>query len=473
VVPTGPAVASTLDSGSYFYRAAWGSDDDPDDPAEVDAVSYDRSVSADDHELLAESVWSFRMPEVRFGAGAVDELGYQLADLGVAEGATGLLVSDEGLDAVGHVDRVAEALAEAGYDVDRYTDAEREPSVAAIDRCVEFVRDRAGEAGYDFYVGVGGGSVMDTAKATRAVVANGGEPLDYIAEPTGHGEAVTESGEPLVLLPTTAGTGSEISPLAILSVEEKRIKEGISSHHVRADAAVLDPTLTTTLPAEQTAKTAMDALGHAIEGFTTHEFDSMLRPADAAERPVYAGRTPVTELFSRRAIELLSGNVRKAVHNGDDLAARSNMLQGALFGAIAGLTAGANLAHAMAYPVGNRYHTFHGETIGVLTPASTLGYNAASDPERYAEIADLLGVDTTGMSAREAADEAKTQYIRIQRDLNVLPSGLAELAGIDEDDLDWLASQTVETQERLLRCNPRPVTESDVYDVFEDALYNW
>ncbi|MFC7235589.1 hydroxyacid-oxoacid transhydrogenase [Halosegnis marinus] len=436
-------------------------------------MSYDRSVSAANHDLLAESVWSFQMPRVRFGAGAVEELGSQLRDLGVDDDATGLLVTDPTLADVGHAERVAEALAEADYDADRYDECEREPSVAAIDRCVEFVRDEAGEDGYDFYVGVGGGSVMDTAKATRAVVANGGEPLDYIAEPTGRGEAVTESGAPLVLLPTTAGTGSEISPLAILSVPSEETKEGISSHHVRADAAVLDPTLTTTLPAEQTAKTAMDALGHAIEGFTTHEFDSMLRPEDAADRPVYAGRTPVTELFSREAITLLSSNVRKAVHNGDDLAARTNMLRGALFGAIAGLTAGANLAHAMAYPVGNRYHTYHGETIGVLTPASTLGYNAASDPDRYAEIASLLGVETAGMSNRAAADAAKEQYVRLQQDLNVLPSGLAELAGIDEDDIGWLASRTVETQQRLLRCNPRPVTEADAYDVFEDALYNW
>ncbi len=435
-------------------------------------MSYDRSVSADAHELVAESVWSFQMPKIRFGAGAVDEVGFQLRDLGVDEDATGLLVSDAGLDAAGHVDRVAAALSADGFDVDRYTECEREPSVSAIEDAVAQVREFDPD-GYEFYVGVGGGSVMDTAKATRAVVANGGTPLEYIAEPTGNGAAVTESGAPLVLLPTTAGTGSEISPLAILSVPDKETKEGISSHHVRADAAVLDPTLTTTLPADQTAKTAMDALGHAIEGYTTHAFDSMLRPESAADRPVYAGRSPVTELFSRKAIELLSGNVRKAVHNGDDLAARSKMLQGALFGAMAGLTAGANLAHAMAYPVGNRYHTYHGETIAVLTPASTLGYNAASDPERYAEIARLLGVDTTGLSDRKAADAAKQQYIQLQQDLNALPSGLAELAGIDEDDLDWLARQTVKTQQRLLRCNPRPVTEADVYEVFEEALHNW
>lgn len=314
---------------------------------------------------------------------------------------------------------------------------------------------------------------MDTAKATRAVVANGGGPLDYVAEPTGGGERIETAGPPLVLMPTTAGTGAEISPIAILSVEAEEVKEGISSNEIRADAALLDPTLTTTLPPELTAKTAMDALGHAMEGYTTHRFDSLLRPADPESRPVYAGRSPFTEPFSERAIELLSNNVRTAVNNGDDLGARTKMLQGALFGAIAGLTAGATLCHAMAYPVGNRYHTYHGETIATLTPASTIDYNSASDPGLFADLAELFGVDTTGKTDHEAAGALKAQYIRLQRDLNVLPSGLAELAGITEDDVDWLAERTVESQQRLLRCNPRPVTEEDVREIFLDALHNW
>lgn len=434
-------------------------------------MSYDRSVSAPEHEQAPETVWQLQMPRIRFGRNAIEELAFQFEDLGVEAGARGLIVTDENLVSLGHAERVREQLGE--YEIDIYDEVEREPSIEAANDCLSFIRDEAGEEGYEFYLGLGGGSCIDTAKVSRAVIANGGEPLDYIAEPTGEGQPVTESGPPLVLVPTTAGTGAEISPVAILSVEEKETKEGISSDHIRADAAVLDPTLTTTLPAEITAKTAMDALGHAIEGYTTHPYDSLLRASDPASRPVYAGRTPITEMFSEKAISLLSSNVRRAVHNGDDLEARENMLQGALLGAISGLTAGASLCHAMAYPVGNRYHTFHGETIGVLTPASTLGYNAASDPERFADLARLFGVDTTGLSTREAADELKSEYIRLQQDLNVLPSGLAELAGIDESDLDWLASQTVESQQRLLRCNPRPVSEEDAYEVFADALYNW
>ncbi|SEW32493.1 hydroxyacid-oxoacid transhydrogenase [Natrinema salifodinae] len=436
-------------------------------------MSYDRSVSADPHELAPETVWHVRMPEIRVGRGAVAELGAQLDDLGVESNARGLIVTDETLVEIGHAGRVADRVEDAGFDVDVYDGSEREPSIEAVEECISFVREEMGEDGYDFYLGLGGGSCLDTAKTTRAIVANGGSILDYVAEPTGSGEPLTESGPPLVLLPTTAGTGSEISPVAILSVAEKEIKEGISSNNVRADAAVLDPTLTTSLPPALTAKTAMDALGHAIEGYTTHRYDELLRPENPADRPVYAGRTGFTELFSEKAIDLLSSNVRRAVNNGDDLDAREAMLKGALYGAIAGLTAGASLCHAMAYPVGNKYHTYHGETIAVLTPASTLGYNVASDPERFAAIADLLGANTDGLAARNAADRAREEFVRLQRDVNVLPSGLHELAGVTEDEIDWLAERTVETQQRLLRCNPRPVTKDDVAAVFRDSLHNW
>lgn len=437
------------------------------------AVSYDRSVSAPEHRFEPETVWNLQMPEIRFGRGAVSELGYQFHDLGIEDGGHGLVVTDQNLADIGHPERVRENLTDAGFDVDVYDESEREPSLEAVGECISFVRDEQGEDGYDFYVGFGGGSCMDTAKVTRAVIENGGEPIDYVAEPTGGGEALTESNVPLVLMPTTAGTGAETSPVAILSVEDQQIKEGISSNHIRADAAVLDPTFTTTLPPDITARTAMDALGHAIEGYTTHEFDTLLRASDPSSRPTYAGRTPVTDQFSEAAIDLLSSNVRQVVNNGDDIDARSAMLQGALFGAIAGLTAGATLCHAMAYPVGNRYHTFHGETIAVLTPASTLGYNAASNPERFARLAEMLGADTTGMSTTEAAAEAKKEYIRLQRDLGVLPSGLTELAGITEEDIDWLAEQTTDTQKRLLRTNPRPVRTDDVREIFRDALHNW
>jgi len=172
-------------------------------------VSYERSVSADPHRLSPETVWEVRMPAIRVGADAADELGYQLGQLGLSGDGRGLIVTDSDLVSLGHVDRVADELEADGFDVDVYDGVEREPSIEAVEECIAFVRDEMGEDGYDFYLGLGGGSCMDTAKATRAIVANGGEVLDYVAAPTGAGKNLTESGPPLILLPTTAGTGSE------------------------------------------------------------------------------------------------------------------------------------------------------------------------------------------------------------------------------------------------------------------------
>lgn len=436
-------------------------------------MGYHRNVSANSHQLAPEGVWHIQLPEVRFGPNAAEELGHQLQLLGVDSPSTGIVITDSTLADLGHADRIQNILEAKNYQVDIFDKAKREPSVRDVNTCIEFVRDNAGEEGYDFYVGLGGGSCLDTAKATRTVLANGGELIDYIAEPTGNGKPISNSGAPLVLMPTTAGTGSEISPIAVFSVEEKETKEAISDNKVRGDVAVLDPTLTTTLPPEMTAASAMDALGHAIEGYTTHEFSDLLRAENPADRSVYAGRTPFTEMFSEKAIKLLSSNVREVVNNGENLEARTKMLQGALFGAIAGLSAGAHLCHAMAYPVGNRFHSYHGQTIAVLTPATTLGYNVASDPERFARVGRMLGANTDALSVREAAETAREEYLRLQRDLNVVPSGLTDLAGVTEDDTEWLATQTVDTQKRLLRCNPRPVTKEDVQEAFNSALSNW
>lgn len=169
-------------------------------------VSDDRSVSTPTHESAAESVWNIRMPALRVGRNATDELAVQLHELGVADDAHGLVVTDEGLVAAGHADRATAHLGDVGFDVDVYDESERDPSVGATEDCVSFVREAVGEDGYEFYVGLGGGSCVDTAKAARAAIADGGGPLDYVAEPTGAGESLERSGPARSL---SAGPGLE------------------------------------------------------------------------------------------------------------------------------------------------------------------------------------------------------------------------------------------------------------------------
>jgi alcohol dehydrogenase class IV len=432
-----------------------------------------RSVSAPEHELTPETVWSISMPPVRFGIGATEELGYELRREEVSDGANGLLVTDDTIADHGHPERVREQVEEAGAKLDVYTDAEREPTVESVQQCVEYVRDRKGSSGYDFYIGLGGGTCMDTAKITRATVLNGGDVRDYLSPPIGEGKEIADSSSPLFLLPTTAGTGSEISRGAIVIVQDEDTKAVVGGKHVRANAAIIDPRFAVTMPASVTAETAMDALGHAMEGYTTHRFNEKLRAKSPESRPTKGGRTVITDAFTERAIRLIANNIRAVVNNGDDIEARAKVQLGAFCGAMGGLTAGAHLCHAMSYPVANRYHTYHGETIAALTPAVTLGFNVPSKPETFARLAELLGADTSRMSTREAVDEARREYVQLQQDLDVLPSGLNELAGITEDDVDWLAKQTVETQQRLIRYNPRPVSVDDARGMFLDALHNW
>jgi len=433
-----------------------------------------RQISAPEHiSNQPETVWTLQLPKIRFGRGSTEELAHQLQGLGVAAPARGLLVTDSEIVSHGHSNQIKKVLEEAGFSTKTYDDVRREPSVTSIEDCLNHINEVAGEDGFDFYIGLGGGSCMDTAKAVRTIKANDGTVTDYISEPTGRGQDLKKSGAPLILMPTTAGTGSEISPVAIIDVPEKNTKEAIASQHVRADAAVLDPVYSVTLPSKETALIGMDALGQAIEGYITHSFDSLLRARTPTNRPVYAGRTPVTEMYSERAIELLYQNIRRATHNGDDIHARSDMLLGALFGGIAALTAGSNLCHAMSYPVANKWHTYHGETIAVLTPASTFEYNKGSNPARFETIAELFGVDTTGLSPHEAAEAAKQRFIQLQRDLNVVPSGLHELTGATEAHVSDLAERCITQQRRLLRCNPRSVSEDAIADVYRDALRNW
>lgn len=420
-----------------------------------------------------ETVWSMQIPEIRFGQGAINELTAQLELLDVYAPSQGLLITDETIASLGHANRIRDKLSNDGFNIDIFDKARREPSIDSINDCIDYIENNENGDGYDFYLGVGGGTCMDTAKVARTIRANEGEIIDYISKPTGKGENLNSSGEPLILLPTTAGTGSEISSVAIVDVPEQETKEGIASPYVRADAAVLDPTLSVTLPPDETALCGMDALGQAIEGYLTHSYDSLLHAPDPSERPIYAGRTPLTEMFCEKAIELLTGNLRRAVHNGDDIRARSKMMLGALYGGIAALTAGANLCHAMSYPVANKWKTHHGETIAVLTPATTFEYIAGSNPSRFEFISKCLGVDVDGLNDRELPTSAKEEYIHLQQDLNVIPRGLHQLTGADEEDVDELAKCCMQQQKRLLRCSPRLITEEQLSEIYRDALYNW
>lgn len=420
----------------------------------------------------SETVWHLALPEIRFGTDSIEDLAYQLGVLGCKTPASGLMITDEQITENGHVDKIREVLSGTGYEIEVFSGGRREPTIDDVEQCISSVSPSG--TNFDFYIGLGGGSIMDTTKIVRAVIENGGNVTDYVTEPIGNNKSVTRSDNPLVAIATTLGTPAQNSMAAVVKTGENK-KAIISDPEIRPEGVILDPRLTITLPPDLTAQTVMDALGPAIEGYTTAPLRSRKRAVHPKSRQGHAGRTEFSDAFSEKAIHLLHQNVREAVHRGKDLTARTNVMLGGLFGAVAGRLSGTQLCHAMAYAVQNQYQTYHAETVGVLTPAATLGSNVASDPGRYRRVAELMGLNVDNLNDHEAARAAKSEFIQMQRDLEVFPSGLAELADIEEDEviLEELAEHTMESGQRLLRNAPRLITKDQLKETFRNSLYNW
>ena len=405
-----------------------------------------------------ESVWEFSIADsVTFGVGAVEEVSDVVAERGAS---SVLVVTDRGVADAGILDTVTDALGDVECSV--FDGVEPDPSLSVFEEAVEV----AEEADPDAVVGVGGGSSMDVAKTTGVVCEHGGSVLDYVAPPTGGGEPVPGPGVPTVCLPTTAGTGSEVSPVSVISLPDEDLKVGISSRHQRPDVALVDPGLTVTLPPGPTASSGVDALSHAIEAYTTRRYDAKPAPESRAERPDYNGRSMLTDSLAHRAIELVGNNLRDAVDNGNDLDARRAMSLGSLLAGAAFTNAGVGATHAIAMAAGAIHHTPHGVTIALAMPA-VMRFNATSAPDRYAEIARLLGEDLTATSRHEAAEAAARGVDRLAADVGI-DGGLSSL-GLGPEDVGHVAERASKL-ERLTVGNPRRIDREDLEAIIRDAL---
>ena len=407
---------------------------------------------------MPESVWELNItPNVTNGVGAIEELGAIGGEFGTG---SALVVTDPGLVEAGIIDEVTATIDAFEYTV--FDGVEPDPAVGVFETAIE----EANAVDPDLVVGVGGGSAMDVAKTTSVVAEHGGDVLDYVAPPTGAGEPVPGPGIPTVAVPTTAGTGAETSPVTVISLPEEDLKVGISSRYQRPDTAVLDPALSVSLPPGPTASSGMDALSHAIEAYVTRPYDAKPAPEHRSERPDYNGRSPVTDLFAKSAIERIGDNLRAAVDNGQNLDARREMLLGSFMAGAAFTNAGLGATHAIAMAAGAIHHTPHGVTIAHALPA-VMRYNATSAYDRYAEIAEILGEDTSGLSRDESSEAAARAVEKLAADVGI-DGGLSAL-GIEESDAAHLAERASQL-ERLLAGNPRRIDRDDLEAIIRDAL---
>ncbi len=405
-----------------------------------------------------ESVWELNFtPNVTNGMGSIEELD---AIGGEFDAELALIVTDPGLVEAGIIDNVAATLDSLEYTV--FDDVEPDPDIGTFEAAIA----EANAVDPDLVIGVGGGSAMDVAKTTSVVAEHGGDVLDYVAQPTGEGKPVPGVGIPTVAVPTTAGTGAETSPVTVISLPEEDLKVGISSRHQRPEVALLDPALSVSLPPAPTASSGMDALSHAIEAYVARPYDAKPAPDRRSERPDYNGRSPITDLFAKSAIERIGDNLRTAVDNGQNLDARREMLLGSFMAGVSFTNAGLGATHAIAMAAGAIKHTPHGVTIAHALPA-VMRYNATSAYDRYAEIATILGEDTSGLSRDESADLAAHAVEKLAADVGI-DGGLSSL-DISESDVPHLAERANQL-ERLLVGNPRRIDRDALEVIIRDAL---
>jgi len=374
--------------------------------------------------------------EVTFGSGAIRGLGDLVRSTGALKF---LLVADAALEKLGIVQSVVANLTAAGLDGKVFTGVEPEPYLDNAEQSATLGREAAAQV----VIGIGGGSAMDTAKAAAILMTNDGKAQDYVGL-----NLVPKPGVPTVMVPTTAGTGSEVTFTAVFTNRETKAKGGINSEFMFPVKALLDPDLTVPLPPDVTASTGMDALTHAIESVTSRSCSVF------------------TEALAFAAIRLISENLRRAVFHPDDVDAREKMFYGSVLGGMALADAGVGAAHALAYPLGGLYRIPHGLANAVLIPY-VMEFNLPAAPEQFAMIARSMGEPIDGVPARTAGALAVDAVAALCEDIGI-PSSLSEL-GIPRSDIPNLVEGALKVT-RPIENNPRLVGPDEAEAIYEQAF---
>jgi hydroxyacid-oxoacid transhydrogenase len=426
----------------------------------------------DSTQLSEETIFTWGAPPLKFGAGATDEIGFDLAQYGVQRV---LIVTDAGLAERGIPHRIADALKRYDITAEIFDGVHVEPTDDSMDKAAGYARE---QGPWDGYIAVGGGSAIDTAKAVNLLTTNGGELMDYINKPVGRAQA-PGALKPLVAVPTTAGTGAESTSMCILDVLSMRVKTGISHWRLRPTLAVVDPLLTMTLPPEVTAAAGMDIVCHALESYTARAYTSFDRKKPE-ERVTYCGSNPVSDLWCERAMGLIAESFRTCVHDGGDLEARSNMMMAATFAGMGFGNAGVHIPHANAYPIAGMVRDYrpsgypqdeplvpHGQAVSLTAPEA-FRFCFENAPGRHLRAADLLapGRDVDG----DDRERLPSVLVDLMRDIGI-PNGIGAV-GFTEADVSDLVPGTMK-QQRLLVTAPRVPTEEDVAAILTGSLQNW
>jgi alcohol dehydrogenase class IV len=422
-----------------------------------------------------ETAFSVDASAITFGPGALAEVGDRLAALG---GRRVALMTDRRVAALPAMAVVESALKQAGVDVVRYDEVRVEPTDHSFLEAAQFAR----EGHFDAYVSLGGGSVIDTCKAANLYATHPADFLAYVNPPVGEGRAVPGPLKPHVACPTTCGTGSECTGITIFDLLEKKAKTGIVSRHLRPDQAIIDPTVTASLPRNVVAASAFDVLSHALESYTARPFTARDRPTQPSARPLSQGANPWSDIGCREALRLVGTYLVRAVSDASDDEARGQLMWAATLAGIAFGNSGVHLPHGMSYSVAGLVRDFrpegypneeamvpHGMSVIVNAPA-VFRHTAGFHKERHLEAAGLLGADVNGAAAEDAGDVLAGRIIEMMRDTD-MPNGIGGVGYMPVDIPALIEGAFL--QQRLLQNAPCAVEKDLLSDLYRHAMSYW
>ena len=425
--------------------------------------------------MTFETAFTMDTSSIKYGPGVTREVGHDMKQLGAKRV---LVVTDPNLANSESVSITLKTLRSEGIDAALFDQVRVEPTDASFKEAIQFATDGQ----FDGYVAVGGGSTMDTAKAANLYATYPADLLTYVNPPIGQGRPVPGKLQPLIAVPTTAGTGSETTGVAIFDFLEMHAKTGIAHRALRPVMGIIDPHNTRTLPKMAAASSALDIFCHALESLTALPFNQRPAPEQPGMRPAYQGANPISDIWSARAIEMGAKNIVRAIENPEDDEARGQMLLAATFAGIGFGNAGVHLPHGMSYPVSGMVKDFvaegyptdhplipHGMSV-ILNAPAVFRFTAPTNPERHLYAAGLMGVDTTGAGPDDAGDILANAIIQVMRKTG-MPNGLSAV-GFGPYDVDRLVEGTL-PQHRVTKLSPRPANAEDLKQLFLDSMTLW
>ena len=422
-----------------------------------------------------ETAFTIDTSSIKYGPGVTAEVGYEMDRLGARRV---MVVTDPGMTGSEAVSVTMASLKAEGIDTELYDGVHVEPTDVSFKEAIRI----AAEGDFDGFVAVGGGSSIDTAKAANLYATYPDDFLTYVNAPVGQGRPVPGPLKPLIAVPTTSGTGSETTGVAIFDLLELGAKTGIAHRALRPVMGLVDPNHARTLPKMVVVCSGLDVLCHGLESYTALPYGAREAPENPGLRPAYQGSNPISDVWSTRAIEMVAGYMVRAVHDADDFEARSQMMLAATFAGVGFGNAGCHLPHGMSYPVSGMVHGFvpegypaveplvpHGMSVIMNAPA-VFRFTGPTNPERHLHAARLMGADVSGASPEDAGEILADAIVDLIRQVDV-PNGLSAI-GYTPDDVDALVEGTL-PQHRVVKLSPRPVGAPELRQLFLDSMTLW